>query len=62
MNSKERVKLALTREGTPDRIPIEFDLCKSLIKHFGTELGIEPDLRKPAAGFSQIRLIADPSE
>ena len=43
MNSKERVKLALTREATPDRIPIEFDLCHFLIEHFGSELGIEPE-------------------
>ncbi len=43
MNSKERVKLALTREGKPDRIPIQFDLCKSLIEHFGNALGIEPE-------------------
>ena len=42
MNSKERVKIALTREGFPDRIPVQFDLCKSLIEHFGKELKIEP--------------------
>jgi uroporphyrinogen decarboxylase len=43
MNSKERVRLALTRQAVPDRIPIEFDLCRSLIEHFGAELGIEPE-------------------
>jgi len=43
MNSRERVRLALTREGVPDRIPLEFDLCKSLIEHFSAELGIEPE-------------------
>lgn len=41
MNSKERVKVALTRKGIPDRIPVQFDLCKSLIEHFGKELKIE---------------------
>jgi len=43
MNSHERVRLALTREGVPDRIPLEFDLCKSLIDHFSAELDIEPE-------------------
>lgn len=42
MNSKDRVKTALTRKGIPDRIPIQFDLCKSLIEHFGEELKIKP--------------------
>lgn len=42
MNSKERVRLALTREGTPDRIPIQFDLCKSLIEYYSQHLGIDP--------------------
>ena len=42
MNSKERVRLALTRKGIPDRIPIQFDLCKSLIEHFSVKLGIDP--------------------
>lgn len=42
MNSKERVRLALTREGTPDRIPIQFDLCKSLIQHYSQQMGIDP--------------------
>ena len=43
MKSKERVKIALTRNGIPDRIPIQFDLCKSLIEHFGKELKITPE-------------------
>jgi len=43
MNSKERVRIALTGKGTPDRIPIQFDLCKSLIEHFSKEFGIEID-------------------
>lgn len=42
MNSKERVKIALTRKGIPDRIPVQFDLCKSLIEQFGKELKIKP--------------------
>jgi uroporphyrinogen decarboxylase len=42
MNSKERVRLALTREGIPDRIPIQFDLCKSLIEYYCQHLGIDP--------------------
>ena len=41
MNSKERVRLALTREGIPDRVPIQFDLCKSLIKYYSRQLGID---------------------
>jgi len=42
MNSKERVRKALTRDGLPDRIPIQFDLCKSLIEYFSKELDIAP--------------------
>ena len=42
MNSKERVRLTLTRQGTPDRIPVQFDLCKSLIEHYSHDLGIAP--------------------
>jgi uroporphyrinogen decarboxylase len=42
MNSKERVRLALTREGIPDRVPIQFDLCKSLIEYYSRQLGIDP--------------------
>ncbi|MHC4123742.1 MAG: uroporphyrinogen decarboxylase family protein [Planctomycetota bacterium] len=43
MNSKERVRLALTRKAVPDRVPIQFDLCKSLIEHFSKELSLEPE-------------------
>jgi len=44
MNSRERVKRALLRNiGMPDRVPIQFDLCKQLTEHFGRELGIKPD-------------------
>jgi len=42
MDSKERVKCALTRKTLPDRVPIQFDLCKSLTEHFSKELGIDP--------------------
>lgn len=42
MNSKERVRLALTREGLPDRVPVQFDLCKSLIEHYSKLLDIDP--------------------
>lgn len=41
MNSKERVRLALTREGIPDRVPIQFDLCKTLIEHYSDLLGVD---------------------
>ena len=41
MNSRERVLRAFKRiEGLPDRIPVQFDLCRSLADHFGRELNI----------------------
>ena len=40
MTSKERVKIALSRSGEPDRIPIQFDLCRLLIEHFAKELDL----------------------
>jgi uroporphyrinogen decarboxylase len=44
MNSKERVLRAFGRiPGLPDRIPIQFDLCRTLTDTFGRKLGIEPD-------------------
>jgi len=44
MNSKERVFRALKKkEGFPDRIPIQFDLCRQLTDEFGREMGIKPD-------------------
>ncbi len=44
MNSKERVLRAFKKkQGFPDRIPIQFDLCKQLTYEFGKELGLEPD-------------------
>ena len=29
--------------GVPDRVPFQFDLCRSLTDHFSKKLGIEPD-------------------
>lgn len=42
MTSKERVLRAFGRsEGTQDRVPLQFDLCRSLTDHFSAELGID---------------------
>lgn len=36
MNSKERVLKAFGKfKGVPDRAPVQFDLCRQLIDHFG---------------------------
>lgn len=43
MNAKERVRVALTRSGVPDRVPVQFDLCRSLIEHFANHLDMEPE-------------------
>ena len=44
MTSRERVLKAFGKlDGTPDRPPLQFDLCRSLTDHFGEQLGIEPD-------------------
>ena len=44
MNSKERVLRAFRKkDGVPDRVPVQFDLCRSHIETFGKKLGIEPD-------------------
>ena len=41
MKSKERVLKAFKRLlGTPDRVPLQFDLCRELSDHFGKKLGI----------------------
>lgn len=40
MNSKERVTKALKRGGLPDRVPLQFDLCASLLETFGTRHSI----------------------
>lgn len=44
MNSKERVLRAFKRmHGNPDRVPIQFDLCRQLTEKFAKELKLEPD-------------------
>jgi hypothetical protein len=43
MNSKERVLQALGRNPTPDRVPIQFDLCQPLLARF--LCGLYPDER-----------------
>ncbi len=41
MNSRERVLKAFRAiPGLPDRVPIQFDLCRQLADHFGKEMGI----------------------
>ena len=40
MNSKERVLTALRRTGIPDRVPLQFDLCRSLLEDFGQKYNI----------------------
>ena len=41
MNSRERVLKALNiLPGLPDRVPVQFELCRQLYDHFGKELGI----------------------
>jgi uroporphyrinogen decarboxylase len=43
MTSKERVRRAFRRaDGLPDRVPFQFDLCKSLIEHFAEKLNVDP--------------------
>jgi uroporphyrinogen decarboxylase len=44
MNSKERVFKAFKKMGgDPDRVPIQFDLCRQHTDSFGRKLGIKPD-------------------
>lgn len=40
MNSKERVLTALRRTGIPDRVPLQIDLCRSLLDSFGQKYGV----------------------
>ena len=40
MNSKERVKIAMTRRGLPDRVPLQFDLSRALLNKFADRHGI----------------------
>ena len=44
MNSRDRVLKAFRKmEGNPDRVPVQFDLCRQHTELFGRKLGIEPD-------------------
>lgn len=44
MTSKERVLTAFHKlPGEPDRMPLQFDLCRQLTDAFGKKLGITPD-------------------
>ena len=44
MNSRERVFKAFKRlPGKPDRVPVQFEMCRQLSDHFGKELGIAVD-------------------
>jgi uroporphyrinogen decarboxylase len=44
MNSKERLYRAFRKkEGNPDRVPVQFDLCRKHTETFGKKLGITPD-------------------
>jgi len=41
MNSRERVLRAWgKKEGMPDRVPVQFEMCRQLYHHFAKELGI----------------------
>jgi uroporphyrinogen decarboxylase len=41
MNSRERVLRAFGKiEGKPDRVPVQFEMCRQLYDHFSKELGI----------------------
>jgi len=40
MNSKERVRTALKRERLPDRVPLQFDLCRALGDRFAEKYGV----------------------
>jgi len=40
MNSRERALTALKRQGLPDRVPLQFDLCQALLDKFGAKYGI----------------------
>ena len=40
MNSRQRVLTALKRTGVPDRVPVQFDLCRQLTDAFGAKFDI----------------------
>ena len=47
MNARERVMKAWRlADGLPDRVPVQFDLCESLLKHFSQELDIPLSITK----------------
>lgn len=43
MNSKQRVLTALKRDGLPDRVPLQFDLSRALLKKFADKYGMPAD-------------------
>lgn len=44
MNPRERVLKAFKRlPGLPDRVPVQFDLCRQLSEHLGEQMGIPVD-------------------
>ncbi|MEO8411258.1 MAG: hypothetical protein ABI478_11875, partial [Propionivibrio sp.] len=44
MTSRERVLRAFGKlPGQPDRVPLQFDLCRSLIDHFAQKFDLAPD-------------------
>jgi len=43
MNSKQRVRAALTRSQIPDRVPLQFDLCASHLEAFAAKHGVPVD-------------------
>lgn len=40
MNSRDRVLRALLRDRLPDRVPLQFDLCRDLLERFGRKHGV----------------------
>jgi uroporphyrinogen decarboxylase len=45
MTSRERVLKAFKRmDGNPDRVPVQFDLCKQHIEHFSKKYGLPVDI------------------
>ena len=43
MKPRERVLRAFRKtDGYPDRVPVQFELCRQLLDYFGEKLGIEP--------------------
>ncbi len=43
MDSKQRVSTALKRQWLPDRVPLQFDLCRSLLRKFADKYGVPAD-------------------